>query len=433
VSERGVRSVGTGAGAAPGRAGEDGPVPDAAREYDLVVYGATGFVGALTAAHLAEQAPSSARIALAGRAKDRLAAVRDGLPPVARDWPLVEADATDPASMAALAAAARVVVTTVGPYARYGLPLVEACARAGTHYADLTGEVLFVREALEFDAVALTSGARIVHACGYDSVPSDLAVLLLHERATADEAGELRDVRLVATVRGGFSGGTVASILGQVDAMRHDPAARRLAADPFALSPDRAAEPATPQPPDAARPSRGADGSWTAPFVMAPFNTRIVRRSNALQGWAYGRALRYGEVMGAGRGPLGAASAFGMTAGSVAFLGALTLPPTRALLERVLPAPGSGPSAATREKGWFRSVVDATTEGGRRYRAEVAGRGDPGYAATSVMLGESALALALDGDRLPDRAGSLTPATALGTALVERLRAAGHTYTVVPI
>jgi short subunit dehydrogenase-like uncharacterized protein len=163
---------------------------------------------------------------------------------------------------------------------------------------------------------------------------------------------------------------------------------------------------------------------------MAPFNTRIVRRSNALTGWAYGRGLRYSEVMACGRGLPGAAAAVGVTAGLVAFLGAMAVPPTRALLDRLLPAPGTGPGAATRDNGWFRCVVDAGTDGGRRYRAEVAGRGDPGYAATAVMLGESALALAGDGDRLPARAGSLTPATALGTTLVDRLRAAGHTYTV---
>ncbi len=404
------------------------------RDYDLVLYGATGFVGALTAAHLAEHAPPEARIALAGRSGERLAAVRDGLPDAGRDWPLVEADAADPASLAVLAGAARVVATTVGPYARYGLPLVEACARAGTHYADLTGEVLFVREAVDrYGALAHGTGARIVHACGYDSIPSDLAVLLLHERAAADGAGDLSDVRLVATARGGFSGGTVDSIRGQVDTMRRDPAARRLVADPFGLSPDRAAEPATPQPPDAGRPTRMADGRWVAPFVMAPFNTRIVRRSNALQGHAYGRGLRYGELMGCGRGPGGAATAVAATAGLVAFAAAMAVPPTRALLDRVLPAAGSGPSAETRERGWFRAAVDAETEGGRRYRAEVAGRGDPGYAATAVMLGQSALALALDGDRLPDRAGSLTPATALGDVLVERLRAAGHTYAVTPV
>jgi short subunit dehydrogenase-like uncharacterized protein len=165
---------------------------------------------------------------------------------------------------------------------------------------------------------------------------------------------------------------------------------------------------------------------------MAPFNTRIVRRSNALQEWAYGRGLRYGEVMVCGRGPAGAAVAAGVTAGLAAFVGAVTLPPTRALLERMLPSPGTGPSERTREKGWFRTVVHGRTERGRRYTVTVAGRGDPGYAGTAVMLGQSALCLVSDGDRLPDRAGSLTPATAMGSALIERLRAAGHTYDVAP-
>ena len=230
-------------------------MPDTPRDFDLVVYGATGYVGALTAAHLAAHAPPGTRIALAGRSREKLAAVRAGLPG-RPEWPLLAADATDPASLAALATATRSVVTTVGPYARYGLPLVEACARAGTHYADLTGEVLFVREAIDrADAVARETGARIVHACGYDSIPSDLAVLLLHERAAADGAGGLGDVRLVATARGGLSGGTVDSMRAQVDAVHRDPAARRLAADPFALSPDRAAEPDGPQPSDAGRPA----------------------------------------------------------------------------------------------------------------------------------------------------------------------------------
>ncbi len=414
--------------------GEDGRVAGAVRKFDIVVYGASGFVGRLVAEYLARAAPPAVRVALAGRNRARVEAVRAGLPQAGRGWPVVAADSTDAAALSALAASTHVLATTVGPYAHYGLPVVEACARAGTHYADLTGEVLFVRRAIdEFDAVARESGARIVHSCGYDSIPSDLATLLLHERASADGAGGLRDVRLVATARGGISGGTVDSLRGQLDQVRHDPAGRRTAADPFGLSPDRAAEPDTPQPPDAARPSRGPDGRWTAPFVMAPYNSRIVRRSNALQDWAYGRSLRYGEVMSCGRGPAGAATAATVTAGLGAMLAAMSVRPTRMLLDRMLPAPGTGPSAAAREKGWFRMVVDASTEGGRRYRAVAAGPGDPGYAATAVMLGESALALALDGDRLPGRSGSLTPATALGDVLVERLRAAGHTYDVTEL
>ena len=230
---------------------------DPTREHDIVLHGATGFVGALVAAYLAGAAHADVRIALSGRSREKLERTRAELPSSAQGWPLVVADAADPTALAALAASTRVVVSTVGPYATYGLPLVEACARAGTHYADLTGEVLFVREAIDScDALARESGARIVHSCGYDSVPSDLGVLLLHEAA-----GELADVRLVATAKGGISGGTVASMRAQMDAMRHDPAARRLAADPHALSPDPAAN----QRPSSRRTPGRRVGCGTAP------------------------------------------------------------------------------------------------------------------------------------------------------------------------
>jgi short subunit dehydrogenase-like uncharacterized protein len=408
-------------------------VPDTDRSHDVVVYGATGFVGRLLAGYLAEHAPPDVRIALAGRSRERLQEVRDSLPEAARGWAVLTADSSDRPSLDALAAQTRVLATTVGPYVAYGMPVVEACAAAGTHYADLTGEVLFVRDAIDrVDDGARKTGARIVHACGYDSIPSDLSSFLLAQQAAADDAGGLTDVRLVATLRGGLSGGTIASMRAQVEAMRSDPAHRRMVLDPFALSPDRTAEPDTRQPRDAGPPARRPDGRWTAPFVMAPFNTRIVRRSNALQGWSYGRGFSYGEVMGAGRGVSGAVTAAGTTAGLVGALAAMAFPPGRRLLDAVLPEPGTGPGEEARAKGWFRMVVDAQTESGRSYRATAAGPGDPGYAATAVMLGESVLALAFDGDRLPRRAGSLTPASAMGQVLVERLRAAGHTYEVAP-
>ncbi|QJY44829.1 saccharopine dehydrogenase family protein [Pseudonocardia broussonetiae] len=400
------------------------------RPHDLVVYGATGFVGELTAAYLAEHAPAGVRIGLAGRSREKLEAVRRRLPAAARDWPLLVADTGDADALRALAEGTRVLATTVGPYARYGLPVVEACARAGTHYADLTGEVLFHRDAIDgFDKVAQDTGAKIVHSCGYDSIPSDLGVFVLHERAAADGAGELVDVDLVATARGGFSGGTIDSMRAQLEAVGADRSRRKIVGDPHSLSPDRAAEPTPRQPSDAPLPGRrGSRGTWTAPFVMASYNTRVVRRSNALLGFAYGRGLRYGETMGFGSSPVGAVAAVGTTVGLAAGLAGMTLPPTRALLDRVLPKPGSGPSAEARAKGWFRMDVEATTTSGRRYHARVSGKGDPGYAATAVMLGESGLCLALDD--LPDRAGSLTPATAMGAALVERLVTAGHTYSV---
>ncbi len=416
----------------PGPAWQAAGVSDD-RQHDVVVYGATGFVGALTARYLAERAPAGARIALAGRSQDKLERLRAALPAAAGEWPLVVADSGDAPALADLAASTRALATTVGPYAKYGLPVVEACARAGTHYADLTGEVLFVREAIDrTDAAARASGARIVHACGYDSIPSDLGVWLVAQRAAEDGAGGLTDVTTVATVRGGISGGTVDSLRTQVDATMRDRAARRLAGDPYALSPDRSAEPATTQPRDAAPPARGRRGTWTAPFVMAPFNTRIVRRSNAVSGWSYGREFRYGERMGCGSGPAGAALSAAVTAGIGILVAGFTVRPGRAVLDRLLPGPGEGPSEQTQARGRFRMDIDATTESGASYRGVVAGRGDPGYRATAVMLGESVLCLALDGERLPDRAGSLTPATAMGAALVDRLRAAGHTYTVEP-
>ncbi|KQQ88825.1 trans-acting enoyl reductase family protein [Arthrobacter sp. Leaf137] len=404
------------------------------REHDLVLYGATGFVGRLIAAYIAEHAPAGMRVGLAGRSTSRLKAVRSQLPAAAHGWALIEADSADADSIAAMAATTRVLFTTVGPYAKHGLPVVEACARAGTHYADLAGEVSFIREAIDrYDDLAKMNGARIVHSCGYDSVPSDLAVLLLHQAAEADAAGGLAEVQLVATAKAGISGGTLESMRGQLDAMRSNSALRSLVADPYALSPDRTREPTTPQPPDAGPVHRSDDGTWTAPFIMAPFNTRIVRRSNALQDWAYGRSLQYGEVMGVAPGPAGAVTARAMALGLRSFMGAMAFPPSRKVLDRFLPAPGAGPSTGTQRAGWFHSQVTARTESGQRYQAIAAGPGDPGYAATAVMAGENALALALDGDRLPAAKGSLTPATALGNVLIQRLRAAGHTYQVTKL
>jgi short subunit dehydrogenase-like uncharacterized protein len=406
------------------------------RDLDVVVYGATGFVGRLTALYLAGHAPHGLRIGLAGRTESKLAAVRKeaaATMPAAIAWPLITADAANPASLEALATRARAIATTVGPYARYGLPLVAACAKAGTHYADLTGEVLFMRDSIDgYHEVAVESGSRIVHSCGFDSIPSDLGVLLLSEAATADGAGGLTDVTLVVrALRGGISGGTLASMKVQLDEMRADRDRRAIATDPYSLSPDPAAEPDLGKQPDVVGVSFDRDaGTWIGPFVMAGTNTRVVRRSNALQDFAYGRRLRYREVQGFGGRPTGAVLAGATVAGLGAFMAGMQWKPTRSLLDRVLPAPGTGPSEKTQQRGYFRIDVLARTEAGGRYACHIAAPGDPGYAATAVMLGESVLSLALDETKLPARAGVLTPATAMGLPLVDRLRAAGHTYEV---
>ena len=406
------------------------------RELDVVVFGATGFAGRLVAGYLAGRAPAGARIGLAGRSEGRLADVRAGLGAAASAWPLLVADSADPVSVAALARAARVVVSTVGPYRTRGLALVRACAAAGTDYADLTGEVLFIRDSIDrcHDA-ATAAGARIVHCCGFDSVPSDLGVLLLHHAARADDAGELQDTTLVVmALRGGISGGTLASLMGQQDEVRASAECRRVVSDPYALSPDRVAEPdlGDERDLDWVR-YDGELRAWVGPFVMAGLNTRVVRRSNALQGWAYGRRFRYREVTGFGAGPAGPVLGAAVSTALKALEAGLAFPPSRALLGHLLPGPGEGPGEKTRRTGYFRMEIHTQTSAGARYLGKIEARGDPGYAATSVMLGESALCLALDQDRLPARAGVLTPATAMGIALAGRLKSAGHTLTAQPV
>ncbi|HEX9066005.1 MAG TPA: saccharopine dehydrogenase NADP-binding domain-containing protein [Streptosporangiaceae bacterium] len=405
------------------------------RELDLVLLGATGFVGRLTAAYLAGNAPPGLRIGLAGRSEQRLTQTREGLGEAARSWPLIVADPTSQAGAELLAGKTGAIATTVGPYRRLGLALAQACATAGTDYADLTGEVLFIRDTMAAcHEQARRTGARLVHSCGFDSVPSDLGTLLTHQAAAADGAGDLEDTTLVVTgMRGGISGGTLASGLGQFDDMRASASNRRIVRDPYALSPDREAEPALGDERELAGVRHDADlNLWIGPFLMAGFNTRIVRRSNALLDWAYGRRFRYREVTGFGAGPAAPAKALAATAAFAAVLGGVALRPSRALLGPLLPKPGQGPSEKARHNGYFRIQVHARTSAGARYVTKVEAPGDPGYAATAVMLGESALCLAADRDRLPDLAGVLTPATAMGSVLADRLRAAGHTYTTAP-
>jgi short subunit dehydrogenase-like uncharacterized protein len=397
---------------------------------DLLVYGATGFVGELVARHLVTHAPAGTRIALAGRSAARLAEVGERL---GVDWPLVVADATDADAMAAMAEQARVVVTTVGPYAKYGRALAHACAAAGTDYVDLTGEVLFVRDSIdENHDLARSTGARIVHSCGFDSIPSDLGVHVLHRRVAEDGEGDLTDTTLVVTtMRGGVSGGTIDSMRNQLDVIRKDKQKRRIVTSPYSLSPDRDAEPDLGRQPDSDTIPIGAVvpglKGRLAPFVMASYNTRIVRRSNALRDWAYGRRFRYREAMWVGSPALALAT----KAGLGALVVGMVLPPTRYVLDRVLPKPGSGPSERVQRTGHFTMDLYTTTSTGARYTARVKAKGDPGYAATAVMLGESGLALALDRGALPPSPGGvLTPATGIGDALVDRLRNAGFEIKV---
>lgn len=412
------------------------------RDLDVVLFGATGFVGALTALHLADHVDPGTRIALAGRSREKLEQVREGLGHAGRHWELIEVDASDGGALRALASRTRVIASSVGPYMLHGKEVVRACADVGTHYADLTGEVLFVRWAMdEVAEQALETGAKIVHACGFDSIPSDLGVLVTAEQAARDGEGTLGETSLfVRSLRGGISGGTVDSGRQQAIAARADSHARRTINDPHGLSPRRSEEPSSSR-----RPAPGLlgavrkyvpierdpeTGRWSGPFLMASFNTRIVRLSNTLTDWSYGRDFRYREQTDFGSSPVSPLMAGTMAVGLGGAVAGLSWKPTRLVLDRLLPKPGEGPSAERRAAGRFRFEIRTTTSTGAKYVTKVGADYDPGYEGTAVMFGQSALCLALDGAALPDRAGVLTPATAMGDVLVERLRRHGFTFAV---
>lgn len=419
------------------------------KPYDLVIWGATGFTGRLTAEYMTRRygvADAPLRWAIAGRNRAKLEAIRDELAEIdatAVDIPILLGDSHDRPSLDAIVAQTRVVCTTVGPYTLHGTPLVAACAAGGVAYCDLTGEPPWIRDNIErFGAEAAASGARIVHACGYDSIPSDLGTLMVQEQAMADHGRYAPTVKhLFGPMRGGVSGGTTASMLLLAQQSSRSRRVRRLLADPYALAPAADGQP-RPRPSDRPMARYDADfDCWTAPFFMEVTNSRIVYRSHALQEHRYGRSFRYREVMHMGTGLGGQVSANAFTLGLGFLLGALEFEPVRRLLEAtVLPAPGEGPGRETRENGFFRTTLLATLPAANGaaaawVRGKVVGVNDPGYGETAKMLAESALCLALDEAELPQRSGVLTPATAMGTRLIERLRAAGMTFAseTVPV
>ncbi len=406
--------------------------------HDVVVWGATGFTGELVAEYLLreEGVGKGLRWAIAGRDAAKLDAVRERLAsqdPAAREIPILVANADDPASLRALAAQARVIATTVGPYARHGLPMVAACVAEGTDYCDITGEPQFMRASIDgYDAAAREAGVRIVHTCGFDSIPSDLGCLLVQEHAIATRGAPLPRVRAyVRRMRGGASGGTIAS-MGELMAQAGDKKIRKILADPYSLLPADA--PRGPRVSDFPAVSWDAEeGSWVAPFVMASTNGKVVRRSNALMAQRYGEDFQYQEVAGFRPGPRGFAGATAAMASVGGIATAMSIGWVRRfLLERVLPKPGEGPDAAARAAGRFEFHVVGRDARGEGARVIVRGDKDPGYGATSGMLAEAALCLALDRERLPERFGVLTPAAGLGVRLAERLPRAGVTFAVLP-
>jgi short subunit dehydrogenase-like uncharacterized protein len=384
------------------------------REFDTVVYGATGYTGRLVAEHLLKTygAAGAVKWAMAGRSAAKLAEVRDeiGAP---TSLPLIVADASDPASLDAMVRRADVIITTVGPYQLYGSPLVAACAASGTDYVDLTGESNWIAAMIaEHEAAAKASGARIVFSAGFDSIPFDLGVFFVEEEAKRRFGHYVPRVRgRVRALKGGLSGGTLASGMATQAAAAKDPSITTLLADPFALTPGfkGAAQP------DGDTPYEDkVAGSWVGPFMMAGINTKAVHRSNQLLGQPWGQGFQYDEMQmldGPPNAAGGGMGGFNFGAGG-------------------LPKPGEGPSREERETGFYDLLYIAEDGDGRTVRAAIKGDMDPGYGSTSKILAEAALCLA-GTSRAATPGGCWTPASAMGAALIERLAAkAGLTFTL---
>jgi len=368
----------------------------AQHEFDIIVYGATSFVGQIMTRYMHEQfRDGKIKWTIAGRSKSKLETLstETGLSGIE----MIVADAKDEPALAAMAARAKVVVSTVGPYALYGDMLVKVCAESGTHYCDLTGEPQWIRKTQErHEATAKKSGAMIVHCCGFDSIPSDLGVHFVqkHAQKKFGQTCNRIDMR-VAKMKGGASGGTIASIINMVKEASGDADLRRQLKDPYSLCP-----------PDHNFATRQHTvkmaydeeyGAWIAPFIMEAINARVVHRSNALSGNSYGTDFKYQEAMVTGEGGRGKRMARAAGWGMGGFMLGLALPPTRWFMEKVvLPKPGEGPSPKEQLEGKFDLVFLGTIADGEKIRGRVTGDRDPGYGSTAKMLAQAAACLAKD-------------------------------------
>ena len=384
------------------------------KEFDIVIHGATGFTGRLVIEYLLTLPASGLRWAMGGRSAEKLAAVRDELGAPA-DTPLVVTDSADPASLQALMARTRLVLTTVGPYQLYGNELVEACAKSGVDYVDLCGEPAWMRLMIDaHEAQAKASGARIVFSCGFDSIPFDLGVFMLQNEMKARFGGPASRVRgRVRKMKGTFSGGTAASLNATMAAAAKDPAILGLLRNPFSLTPGFEG----PRQPSGAKPMVDEVlGVWVAPFVMAAINTRNVHRTNFLLGTAYGADFVYDEMLITGVGERGEAIANAVAA-------------DKSMASEDGPKPGEGPSRAEREAGFYDVLFVGHNAAGDSLRVGVKGDRDPGYGSTSKMIAQSAICLLEDATHTPG--GIWTPASAMGAPLMARLQAhAGLQFAV---
>jgi len=392
------------------------------KKFDIIVFGASSFVGQILCRYLHQHLEGTGTAwAMAGRSENKLKHVRTELGDGAESIEIIVADADDETALARMCQQTRVVVSTVGPYALYGETLVKVCVQTGTDYCDLTGEVQWIRRMItRYDKAARESGARIVHCCGFDSIPSDLGVYFMQQQSEQQFGSHCSRIKMrVKTLKGGASGGTIASMINVVKEAAADPDLRRELADPYSICPTdhhlKAKQHAI---------SIEYDEdlkSWVAPFIMSGINTRVVHRSNALLNAAWGSDFSYDEGMLTGDGKKGRGRARRLAWALDMFMVGVALRPSRWILQKFLPEPGQGPSPQAQEKGSFDLLFVGSTASGQSLHTKVHGDRDPGYGATGRMLGQAALCLAQDVSKSEKAGGFWTPSTIFGDKLITRL------------
>ena len=408
------------------------------RSYAVVLYGATSFVGQITAHYLTEflsntKDKNGANVtwAIAGRDEEKLNELQSKL---ASKVDIIIANSDDAASLDKMTKQSQVIISTVGPYLKYGEPLIKSCVNNGTDYVDLTGEAIFIKDMMDkYQDTAKQSGARIVNSCGFDSIPSDLGVYFTQQKAE-EKFGNACDVihMRVKAAKGGLSGGTIASMATIFEEVSQDKLRRKQVANPYLLNDDKDAP--NVRQANVSKPEYDDEHKrWLAPFVMASINTRIVHRSNQLLGYEYGRDFKYDEAMWMKDGVKGKLSSYAMSAGLLGFATAMMIKPSRELLSKhVLPKSGSGPSKEEQENGYFDIRLFGQTANNDTINTKVTGDKDPGYGSTSRMLSQAALCLAQDISKDDVGGGFWTPASAMGNSLIKRLEThSGISFKVV--
>ena len=402
------------------------------KKYDVIIWGATGFTGRLVAEYINKQygVDQSLRWAMAGRNMDKMSTVASELGITGVDF--IQADSHDRSSLDAMCAQTEVICTTVGPYAKYGTELVESCIANGADYCDLTGEVQWMRKMIdEHQEDAKANGVRIVHTCGFDSIPSDMGVYFL-QREAMERLGQYCDqVKLrVKAFKGGLSGGTYASLSYVMEQAQEDRNVYKTLTNPYGLNP--VGEQTGPDKQDLRSVIKDKDlNVHIGPFIMAGINTKVVRRSNALSAYPYGKDFLYDEAVITGKGLGGKLKGYGMLAGLGVLMAGKPGSMMKKLVDKTQPKPGEGPNKEQRENGFYNIILLGKIDDKVVIKAKVTGDRDPGYGSTSKMLAESAICLALDKDKTPKTSGMLTPSVAMGDILLERLEAdAGLTFTI---